>query len=61
MTERKKVREYREALHELARDPSSKDLEGKAAKLGVEIYGEERKGKPRATPKGKPRRRGSVE
>ena len=36
-------------------------LEGKAAKLGTEIYDEERKGKPEIRPGDKPRRwRGAV-
>lgn len=62
MPDRKKVREYRETLHQMAQDRAGtrKELEGKAAKLGVEIYGEERKGKPRGSTsrsaKGKPRR-----
>ena len=33
-----------------------KVLEGKAAKLGTEIHGEERKGKPKIKPGDKPRR-----
>jgi hypothetical protein len=59
MRERKKVREYRDALHEMAKpqkDDRRKALEGKAAKLGTEIYGEERKAKPKIKPAGKPRR-----
>ncbi|NJM92061.1 MAG: hypothetical protein HC861_04935 [Rhodospirillaceae bacterium] len=59
MAESKKVKNYRETLHEMAKpqnEPRRKELEGKAAKLGAEIYGEERKGKPQARPGGKPRR-----
>jgi hypothetical protein len=59
MPERKKIREYRGALHEMAkpqREKSRRKLEGKAAKLGTEIYGEERKAKPKIKPAGKPRR-----
>lgn len=59
MPERKKVRDYRGALHEMAKpqkDARRKKLEGKAAKLGNEIYGEERKAKPRTKPGSKPRR-----
>ena len=33
-----------------------KELEGEAAKLGTEIHGEERKGKPKIRPGNKPRR-----
>jgi len=58
MQERKKIREYRGALHEMAKpqkDERRKALEGKAAKLGNEIYGEERKAKPRIKPGAKPR------
>jgi hypothetical protein len=59
MAESKKVRRYREALHDLAKpqdETRRKELEGKAAKLGTEIYGEERKGKPKIKPGNKPRR-----
>jgi hypothetical protein len=61
MPDRKKVREYRDTLHKMARggaqdETKAKELEGKAAKLGVEIYGEERKGKPQTKTKGRPRR-----
>lgn len=57
MPESKKVREYRATLHKMARgNGRDKELEGKAAKLGVEIYGEERKAKPRTKVKGRPRR-----
>lgn len=59
MTESRKVKTYRETLQDLAK-PQSKErrkvLEGKAAKLGTEIYGEERKGKPKIMPGDKPRR-----
>ena len=59
MPERKKIRAYREALHRMAKpqtDEGRKALEGKAAKLGTEIYGEERKAKPKTKTDGKPRR-----
>ncbi len=59
MPERKKVKEYRETLQKMAKPRKGrqgKALEGKAAKLGVELYGEERKGKPPTKLKGKPRR-----
>lgn len=56
MVNRSKERVYRETLHELAKTGAGKDqelkrrkLEGKAAKLGLELYGEERKGKPKTT------------
>jgi hypothetical protein len=59
MKESRKIKEYRKSLQDLAK-PQSKErrkvLEGKAAKLGTEIYGEERKGKPKIKPGGKPRR-----
>ncbi|WP_374368914.1 hypothetical protein [Dongia sp.] len=58
MPESKKIDEYRRALHDLAKSPGSRkpqdrqsaperDLEGKAAKLGLEIQGEESKGAPK--------------
>jgi hypothetical protein len=59
MAESKKIEAYRKSLQEMAKPQSEerrKALEGKAAKLGTEIYGEERKGKPKASPAGKPRR-----
>ncbi|HEY1382236.1 MAG TPA: hypothetical protein VGF43_01405 [Dongiaceae bacterium] len=59
MPERKKIRDYRGALHEMSRpqkDDRRKRLEGKAAKLGNEIYGEERKAKPKIKPGNKPQR-----
>jgi hypothetical protein len=59
VAESKKVRKYREALHEMAKPQSKerrRELEGKAGKLGTEIYGEERKGKPKIKPGNKPRR-----
>jgi hypothetical protein len=63
MPERKKVKEYRETLQQMAKSrkgnkkgKQGKELEGQAAKLGVELYGEERKGKPAVKLKGKPRR-----
>ena len=57
MRERKKIREYRKTLHEMATPLEAerrKALEGKAAKLGVEISAEEKKGKPKV--KLKPKR-----
>jgi hypothetical protein len=59
MAERKKAKEYRETLQKMAKPQKRaqrKALEGKAAKLGVELYGEERKGKPQVKLTGKPRR-----
>ncbi len=59
MTESRKVKDYRETLQDMAKPQSEerrKVLEGKAAKLGTEIYGEERKGKPKIRPGDKPRR-----
>jgi len=59
MAESRKIKEYRETLHEMAKpqsDERHKLLEGKAAKLGTEIHGEERKGRPKPKPGGKPRR-----
>jgi hypothetical protein len=59
MAERKKIREYRDALHEMPKPRKKsrrKSLEGKAAKLGAEIYGEERKAKPKTKGGAKPRR-----
>jgi hypothetical protein len=59
MPERKKVKEYRETLHKMAKPQKGKqrkELEGKSAKLGIELYGEERKGRPDVKLKGKPRR-----
>jgi hypothetical protein len=59
MPESKKIKAYRETLHELAKPQTNrrkKELEGKAAKLGTEIYGEERKAKPKIKPGNKPRR-----
>lgn len=51
MNERKKVEEYRRTLETLARTPNKGKrlpaLEGKAAKLGLEIQGEESKAAPR--------------
>ncbi|MGH6784418.1 MAG: hypothetical protein ACREBP_07315 [Sphingomicrobium sp.] len=58
MAESKKIRRYRETLHEMVKPQNEarrKELEGKAAKLGAEIYGEERKGKPNFKPGNKPR------
>jgi hypothetical protein len=59
MPESKKVKEYRKTLQEMAKPHGKqhkKVLEGKAAKLGTEIYGEERKGRPKVKPGNKPRR-----
>ena len=59
MAERRKIREYREALHEMAKpqkEERRKDLLGKRSKLGTEIYGEERKAKPKTRTAAKPRR-----
>ena len=59
MPESKKVKEYRKTLHEMSKPHGKRHkqvLEGDAAKLGHEIYGEERKGKPKTKPGNKPRR-----
>jgi hypothetical protein len=59
MAESKKIKDYRKTLQDMAKPQSEgrrKELEGKAAKLGTEIYGEERKGKPKFKPGNKPRR-----
>ena len=59
MAESKKIKEYRKTLQDMAKpqpEQRRKELEGKAAKLGTEIYGEERKGKPKLKPGSKPRR-----
>jgi hypothetical protein len=59
MAERRKVREYRESLHEMAKPQNEKrrrELLGKSSKLGTEIHGEERKGRPKTQPGSKPRR-----
>ena len=59
MPESKKIKAYRETVHELAKPHGrqhKKVLEGKASKLGTEIYGEERKGKPKAKRGNKPRK-----
>lgn len=59
MAESRKVKEYRKSLRDMAKpqpEEQRKALEGKAAKLGTEIYGEERKGKPKTDTGGKPRR-----
>jgi hypothetical protein len=59
MAESKKIKAYRKSLQDMAKPQTEerhKVLEGKAAKLGTEIYGEERKGKPKSSPGGKPRR-----
>lgn len=54
MPEGKKIKAYRETLHEMAKsqtDQRRKHLEGKAAKLGTEIQGEESKGRPKTKPR----------
>lgn len=59
MAERRKIREYREALREMAepqKEGGHKSRAGKAAKFGAEIYGEERKAKPKTKGGAKPRR-----
>jgi hypothetical protein len=59
MAESKKIKAYRKSLQDMAKPQTEqrrKVLEGKAAKLGTEIYGEERKGKPQIRPGDKPRR-----
>jgi hypothetical protein len=59
MSESKKLKDYRKTLHEMAKPHGKqhkKVLEGKAAKLGTEIYGDERKAKPKIKPGNKPRR-----
>jgi len=59
MADRKKFGEYREILREMAEPQKNlrrQHLEGKAAKLGTEIYGEERKGKLQTKADAKPRR-----
>jgi hypothetical protein len=59
MPESRKIREYRETLQELAKPQSEgrrKELRGKSSKLGTEIHGEERKGKPKSERADKPRR-----
>jgi hypothetical protein len=59
MAESRKIKEYRKSLQDMAKpqpEKRRKVLEGKAAKLGTEIYGEERKGKPKIEPGDKPRR-----
>jgi hypothetical protein len=57
MPESKKIKAYREATQELAKPHGKRHkqvLEGKAAKLGTEIYGEESKGRPQSKPGSKP-------
>jgi hypothetical protein len=59
MAESRRIKEYRKSLQDMAKpqpEERRKVLEGKAAKLGTEIYGEERKGKPKIRPGDKPRR-----
>ncbi len=58
MADSRKVKEYRKSLQDMAKpqpEQRRKELEGKAAKLGTEIHGEERKGKPTTKPGGTPR------
>jgi hypothetical protein len=49
MAEKPKVAAYRKTLHDLAKagPKNQNELEGKAAKLGLEIQGEESKAAPR--------------
>lgn len=49
MAEKPKVAAYRKTLHDLAKagPKNLRDLEGKAAKLGLEIQAEESKAAPR--------------
>jgi hypothetical protein len=59
MAESKKIKEYRKSLQDMTKprpEQERREAEGKAAKLGNEIYGEERKGKPDVKPGKKPRR-----
>jgi len=59
MAENRKIKAYRKVLQDMAKPHSEqrhKVLEGKAAKLGTEIYGDERKGRPKTKLSGKPRR-----
>lgn len=59
MAESGKIKAYRKSLQDMAKPQSEerrRALEGKSAKLGTEIYGEERKGKPKIKPGNKPRR-----
>ena len=59
MAESRKIKRYRETLQDITKPQSEerhKVLEGRAAKLGTENYGEERKGKPKTKSGGKPRR-----
>jgi hypothetical protein len=59
MAESRRIKEYRKSLQDMAKpqpEERRKVLEGKAAKLGAEIYGGERKGKPKIEPGDKPRR-----
>ena len=59
MPESKKIKAYREAVQELAKPHGKqhrKVLEGQEAKLGTEIYGKERKGKPKVKLGNKPRK-----
>ena len=52
-SESEKVAAYRKTLQKIATSPEGRhdELEGKAAKLGVEIQSEESKAAPRPTPK----------
>lgn len=58
--ERDKVTDYRDTLHQAAKagreagSPGQADLEGKAAKLGLEIQSEESKAAPQKSPGKKP-------
>jgi hypothetical protein len=54
MAESRKIKEYLETLQALAKPSNGrrrKELEGKAAKLGTEIHGEESKAKPGSKPR----------
>ena len=62
MAETKKVEEYRATLHRAAKSgrqaqtAGQADLEGKAAKLGLEVQGEESKAAPKPPVKGAAKR-----
>jgi len=54
MAESTKIKAYRKTLQDMAKpqpEERRKALEGESAKLGNEIYGEERKGKPKIKPR----------
>ena len=59
MSDNKKIKDYRKSLRDMAKtepEEQRRTAEGKAAKLGNEIAGEERKGKPEYKPSDKPPR-----